>query len=511
MIRFNVPPFTGRELEYIKEAIDVHKICGDGQFTKKCSAWIEEKTGTAKALLTTSCTHATEMAALLADIQPGDEVIMPAYTFVSTADAFVLRGATVVFVDIRPDTMNIDETKIEAAITAKTKAIVPVHYAGVACEMDTILDIAERHHLIVIEDAAQGMMATYKGKALGTIGDYGCYSFHETKNYSMGEVGCILIKDSAAIEEAEIIREKGTNRSKFFRGQIDKYTWVDKGSSYLPSDMNAAYLWAQLELADKINSDRMHSWQMYEQQLAANKAQLESDYNQNVSGLDSEASKIGSNYYEQRRQTQANADRSQASYNEMANASGLNSGTGGQAALSRSNQLQSDLTALGNAEAQNRAEIERQRTLLGQQYQNAIQKAQAENNMELAQRLYQEAVRVDESIIDASRNDSNRALEILNMMLNQVSSDRNLASEEARKAAEIAAAGGKYGLYGKLYGLSDDVIAQLETIYNKELADTELGRRLDLALKLKEIGKNSSSRTDGNGYSVTDILNGAYR
>lgn len=250
---------------------------------------------------------------------------------------------------------------------------------------------------------------------------------------------------------------------------------------------------------------------MYEQQLAANKAQLESDYNQNVSGLDSEASKIGSNYYEQRRQTQANADRSQASYNEMANASGLNSGTGGQAALSRSNQLQSDLTALGNAEAQNRAEIERQRTLLGQQYQNAIQKAQSENNMELAQRLYQEAVRVDESIIDASKNDSNRALEILNMMLNQVSSDRNLASEEARKAAEIAAAGGKYGLYGKLYGLSDDVIAQLETIYNKELADTELGRRLDLALKLKEIRKNSSSRTDGNGYSVTDILNGAYR
>lgn len=251
--------------------------------------------------------------------------------------------------------------------------------------------------------------------------------------------------------------------------------------------------------------------QMYEQQLAANKAQLESDYNQNVSNLDSEASKIGSNYYEQRRQTQANADRSQASYNEMANASGLNSGTGGQAALSRSNQLQSDLTALGNAEAQNRAEIERQRTLLGQQYQNAIQKAQAENNMELAQRLYQEAVRVDESIIDASKNDSNRALEILNMMLNQVSSDRNLASEEARKAAEIAAAGGKYGLYGKLYGLSDDVIAQLETIYNKELADTELGRRLDLALKLKGIRQNSSSRTDGNGYSVADILNGAYR
>lgn len=251
--------------------------------------------------------------------------------------------------------------------------------------------------------------------------------------------------------------------------------------------------------------------QMYEQQLAANKAQLESDYNQNVSNLAGEESKVGSNYYEQRRQTQANADRAQANYNEVANASGLNTGTRGQAQLARSNQLQSDLTTLNNAEAQNRAEIERQRTLLGQQYQNAIQKAQAENNMELAQRLYQEAVRVDESIIDASKNDSNRALEILNMMLNQVSSDRNLASEEARKAAEIAAAGGKYGLYGKLYGLSDDVIAQLETIYNKELADTELGRRLDLALKLKEIRKNSSSRTDGNGYSVADILNGAYR
>lgn len=251
--------------------------------------------------------------------------------------------------------------------------------------------------------------------------------------------------------------------------------------------------------------------QMYEQQLAANKAQLESDYNQNLSNLDSEASKIGSNYYEQRRQTQANADRSQASYNEMANASGLNSGTGGQAQLARSNQLQSDLTTLGNAEAQNRAEIERQRTLLGQQYQSAIQKAQAENDMELAQRLYQEAVRVDESIIDASKNDSSRALEILNMMLNQVSSDRNLASEEARQAAEIAAAGGKYGLYGKLYGLSDDVIAQLEKIYNNELADTELGRRLDLALKLKNVRNNSSSRTDGSGYTISDILNGAYR
>lgn len=267
MIRFNVPPFTGREMEYMKTAIEDHKICGDGQFTRKCNAWIEEKTGTAKALLTTSCTHATEMAALLADIQPGDEVIMPAYTFVSTADAFVLRGATVVFVDIRPDTMNIDETKIEDAITEKTKAIVPVHYAGVSCEMDTIMDIAKRHHLLVIEDAAQGIMSAYKGKALGTIGDYGCFSFHETKNYSMGEGGCILIKDPEKAEAAEIIREKGTNRSKFFRGQIDKYTWVDKGSSYLPSDLNAAYLWAQLELADEINEDRLHSWNMYYEQL----------------------------------------------------------------------------------------------------------------------------------------------------------------------------------------------------------------------------------------------------
>ena len=263
MISFNVPPFTGKEYDYIREAVEAHKICGDGQFTKKCNAWIEEKTGTAKALLTTSCTHATELAALLADIQPGDEVIMPAYTFVSTADAFVLRGATVVFVDIRPDTMNIDETKIEAAITEKTKAIVPVHYAGVACEMDTIMDIARRHHLLVIEDAAQGIMSSYKGRALGTIGDYGCFSFHETKNYSMGEGGCLLIRDPKKIEEAEIVREKGTNRSKFFRGQIDKYTWVDKGSSYLPSDLNAAYLWAQLELADEINEDRLHSWATY--------------------------------------------------------------------------------------------------------------------------------------------------------------------------------------------------------------------------------------------------------
>ncbi|MBQ8816376.1 MAG: dTDP-4-amino-4,6-dideoxygalactose transaminase [Lachnospiraceae bacterium] len=263
MINFNVPPFTGKEMEYIKTAIESEKICGDGQFTAKCNQWIEERTGTAKCLLTTSCTHALEMAALLADIQPGDEVILPSYTFVSTADAFVARGATVVFVDIRPDTMNIDETKIEAAITEKTKAIAPVHYAGVACEMDTIMDIAKRHNLLVIEDAAQGIMSTYKGKALGTIGDYGCFSFHETKNYSMGEGGALLIQDPEKIEEAEIIREKGTNRSKFYRGQIDKYTWVNYGSSYLPSDMNAAYLYAQLELADEINEARLHVWDKY--------------------------------------------------------------------------------------------------------------------------------------------------------------------------------------------------------------------------------------------------------
>ncbi len=263
MISFNVPPFVGKELDYMKEAIGNQKICGDGPFTKRCNQWLEEKTGTAKALLTTSCTSGTEMAALLCDIQPGDEVIMPSYTFVSTADAFVLRGATVVFVDIRPDTMNIDETKIEAAITPKTKAIVPVHYAGVACEMDTIMEIAARHGLMVVEDAAQGVMSTYKGQALGTIGDYGVYSFHETKNYSMGEGGAILVHDPANIERAEIVREKGTNRSKFFRGQIDKYTWVDAGSSYLPSDLNAAYLWAQLEQAEEINANRLASWQLY--------------------------------------------------------------------------------------------------------------------------------------------------------------------------------------------------------------------------------------------------------
>ena len=242
MIGFNVPPFVGTELDYIKEAIESKKICGDGAFTKKCNAWIEEKTKTSKALLTTSCTHATEMAALLCDIHPGDEVIMPSYTFVSTADAFVLRGAKVVFVDIRPDTMNIDEKLIEEAITPKTKAIVPVHYAGVSCEMDTIMEIAKKHNLYVIEDAAQGVMSSYKGKALGTIGDFGCFSFHETKNYSMGEGGALLIRDEENVEKAEIVREKGTNRSKFFRGQSDKYTWVDAGSSYLPSELTSAYL-----------------------------------------------------------------------------------------------------------------------------------------------------------------------------------------------------------------------------------------------------------------------------
>lgn len=263
MINFNVPPYTGRELEYIKQAVENQKICGDGSFTKKCSEWIEQQTGTKKCLLTPSCTHATELAAFLAGIQEGDEVIMPAFTFVSTANAFVLRGAKAVFVDIRPDTMNIDEKKIEAAITPRTKAIAPVHYAGVGCEMDEIMAIARKHKLFVIEDAAQGIMASYKGQALGAIGDFGCFSFHETKNLSMGEGGALLIQDEKYIEEAEIIREKGTNRSKFYRGQIDKYTWVNYGSSYLPSDMNAAYLWAQLELAEEITQARLARWEQY--------------------------------------------------------------------------------------------------------------------------------------------------------------------------------------------------------------------------------------------------------
>lgn len=267
MIKFNIPPFIGNEMEYIKDAVNQQKICGDGNYTKKCNQWIEDRFHTSKALLTTSCTHALEMAALLCDTKPGDEVIMPSYTFVSTADAFVSRGAKIVFVDIRPETMNIDERLIEAAITDRTTAIVPVHYAGVSCEMDTIMALAEKYRLKVVEDAAQGVMSTYKGKALGNIGDYGCFSFHETKNYSMGEGGALLIKDKNNIEKAEIIREKGTNRSKFFRGQIDKYTWMDYGSSYLPSDMNAAYLWAQLEKADEINESRLHAWNLYNEQL----------------------------------------------------------------------------------------------------------------------------------------------------------------------------------------------------------------------------------------------------
>ena len=263
MISFNVPPVTGKEIIYMQDAISRNKICGDGYYTKLCNKWIEDTTGIAKALLTTSCTHATELAAILCDIKPGDEVIMPSYTFVSTADAFVLRGAKVVFVDIRPDTMNIDEKLIENAITDKTVAIVPVHYAGVSCEMDTIMEIAEKYNLKVVEDAAQGVMSKYKGKSLGTIGDYGCYSFHETKNYSMGEGGAILIRDAKDSDRAEIVREKGTDRSRFLRGQVDKYTWVAAGSSYLPSDLNAAYFYAQLEVAQQVFDDRMNSWNKY--------------------------------------------------------------------------------------------------------------------------------------------------------------------------------------------------------------------------------------------------------
>lgn len=276
-ISFNIPPFIGDEERNIRKAIENRKICGDGEFTKKCNEKLEEMTGTKKALITTSGTSALEIAALLAEIQPGDEVIMPSYTFVSTANAFVLRGAKIVFVDIRPDTFNIDETLIEKAITAKTKAIVPVHYAGVSCEMDTICEIAERHNLLVIEDAAQAVNAYYKGRALGSIGDFGCFSFHETKNYSSGEGGAILVNREDAIERAEIVREKGTNRSKFFRGQVDKYTWVDVGSSYLQSELNCAYLYAQIENPDIINSDRMQSWNTYYELLKplANKGYIE--------------------------------------------------------------------------------------------------------------------------------------------------------------------------------------------------------------------------------------------
>ena len=268
MINFNVPPFVGKELEYMQEAIKKNnKLCGDGPFTKKCNHWFESHFNTPKSLLTTSCTHALEMAAILADIKPGDEVIAPSFTFVSTVNAFVLRGATIVFVDINPKTMNIDENLIEEAITSKTKAIIPVHYAGISCEMDKIMEIAKKYDLFVIEDAAQGVMSTYKGKALGTIGDFGAFSFHETKNYSMGEGGAILIQNQNYIERAEIIREKGTNRSRFFRGQVDKYTWVDLGSSYLPSELNAAYLYAQLEEAELINNNRLKTWNTYYKEL----------------------------------------------------------------------------------------------------------------------------------------------------------------------------------------------------------------------------------------------------
>ena len=264
MIPFNKPPYTGNEERYVTESMKSSKISGDGEFTKKCHKWFEEKLECKKALLTTSCTHALEMAAILLDIKEGDEVIMPSYTFVSTANAFVLRGAKIVFVDIRPDTMNIDETKIEEAITSKTKVIVPVHYAGVACEMDTIMDIAKRYNLFVVEDAAQGMMSKYKGKALGTIGHLGAFSFHETKNYtSAGEGGLLIINDDRFVQRAEIIREKGTNRSLFFRGMVDKYSWVDVGSSYLMNDVSAAYLWGNLEKADEINQNRLNSWQKY--------------------------------------------------------------------------------------------------------------------------------------------------------------------------------------------------------------------------------------------------------
>ena len=263
MINFNVPPCCGDELGYLEQAIKNRKICGDGEFTKKCNQWLENRFSAQKVLLTTSGTTALDMATLLCDFQEGDEVILPSFTFSSTATSAVLGGAKLVFVDIRPDTMNIDETKIEAAITPRTKAIIVVHYAGVACEMDTIMEIAKRYGLKVIEDAAQGVMSSYKGKALGTIGDFGCYSFHETKNYSMGEGGALLINNPLYNERAEILREKGTNRAKFFRGQVDKYTWVDFGDSYLPSELNAAYLWAQLQRADEINDNRLCSWNAY--------------------------------------------------------------------------------------------------------------------------------------------------------------------------------------------------------------------------------------------------------
>lgn len=264
IIPFNKPPVTGNEGQYLLEVLQSDKMSGDGPFGKRCQEWFEKNLPTKKALLTPSCTAALELAAILIDIKPGDEVIIPSYTFVSTANAFVLRGARIVFVDVRPDTMNIDENLIEAAITERTKAIVPVHYAGVACEMDKIMSLAEQYGLYVIEDAAQGMMSSYKGKALGTIGHIGAFSFHETKNYtSGGEGGLLIINDERFMHRAEIIREKGTNRSQFFRGQVDKYTWVDVGSSYLPSELQAGFLWGQLEKAETINQNRLATWNTY--------------------------------------------------------------------------------------------------------------------------------------------------------------------------------------------------------------------------------------------------------
>ncbi|NTW83869.1 MAG: dTDP-4-amino-4,6-dideoxygalactose transaminase [Chlorobiaceae bacterium] len=268
MIPFNKPFLAGKEIEYITEALLSGQTAGDGYFTKNCQNWIEQHIGCPKALLTHSCTGALEMTAILADVQPGDEVIMPSYTFVSTANAFVLRGGVPVFVDIRPDTLNIDENLIEAAITPRTRAIVPVHYAGVACEMDTIMDIASRHNLLVIEDAAQGIMSTYKGKALGTIGNFGALSFHETKNITSGEGGAVIVNDPRYIERSEIVREKGTNRSQFFRGHVDKYTWMDIGSSFLPSEIIAACLYAQLEYAESITARRIDIWNEYHRSLA---------------------------------------------------------------------------------------------------------------------------------------------------------------------------------------------------------------------------------------------------
>ncbi|EGR0303960.1 dTDP-4-amino-4,6-dideoxygalactose transaminase [Vibrio alginolyticus] len=264
MIEFNRKPYTGNEDQYIQEVMQKHSICGDGEFTKKCHEWFQNHLGCERSLLTPSCTHALELAALLIDVKLGDEVIMPSYTFVSTANAFVLRGAKIVFVDIRPDTMNIDETLIEQAITDKTVAIVPVHYAGVACEMDTIMAIAQKHQLFVIEDAAQGVMSSYKGRPLGTIGDIGAFSFHDTKNYtSGGEGGLLVVNNPKFVERSEILREKGTDRSKFKRGMVDKYTWIDLGSSLLPSELQAAYLWGQMEVAEKINENRLASWNRY--------------------------------------------------------------------------------------------------------------------------------------------------------------------------------------------------------------------------------------------------------